>query len=135
MIDFLLLPRRVGLEADIPLKAEAPPMVEKLYEEKYSGKLVAWIDKELRKCGCVYLNRSTTADLKSLKTVSIYEIKPAKGWGNVGIALKSTEGEVLAVLFSSRHSEQSLEWLKATQKKLAAFLNIKSEYEDHGLDA
>ena len=132
---FLLLPRRIGLEADLPMKVDVPTNVEKLYKEKYSDKLVAWLDKNTDKCGCIYLNRSATADLSKTRLISIYEIKPAKGWGHVGSTLKCAQGEVLATLFSSRYSEQSLEWLETTQKKLASFFDIETEYESLGYDA
>jgi len=135
MTEFLLLPRRVGLEADLPLKSEVPSVIEKTYNEKYSGKLVAWFDENLGKCGCVYLNRSATAETIDLEYVSIYELKPAKSWGHVGITLNSKKGQVVATLFSSRHSEESLVWLRATQEKLVPFFNLKAKYENHGYDA
>jgi len=134
MTDFLLLSRRVGLEADLPFKSESPSAIEKIYNEKYSGKLVAWSDESLGKCGCVYFYRSATAETSDLEYVSIYELKPAKSWGHVGITLNSKEGRVVTTLFSSRHSEESLVWLKATQEKLVAFFNLKPKYEDHGYD-
>jgi len=130
-----VLQRPVTLEADIPLKSEAPLEIIEKYESQYSNKLVAWVTESGENCGVIQNNRSVSAELTCAESVTLHEMKPAKGWGWVGLTIKDSNGEVLATFFQSRHSEQSLKWLKVTQKILAKSFFLKEEFEDLGCDA
>lgn len=65
----------------------------------------------------------------------VYEIKPAKGSGWVGMTLQSESGKELVTFFSSRYSQLSINWLNRTQEKIADFLGLKTEFQDLGYDA
>jgi hypothetical protein len=67
--------------------------------------------------------------------LSLYEERPAKGSGWVGITVKTSTDVVIATLFESRHSEKSLNWLKTIQPILALAFDLKTEYEDLGYNA
>ncbi|MBD3587358.1 hypothetical protein HHX48_16600 [Salinimonas sp. HHU 13199] len=130
-----VLEKPLILEASISLKSEAPEEVVNQYEPSYSNKLVAWIIGNEESCGVIQNNRSVCAQYKSAKSITLYEIKPAKGCGWVGITINDHEGNELATLLESRHSEKSLSWLKTTQEVLADSFGLKVEFEDRGWDA
>ena len=125
----------MALEADIPLKSEAPEEVVLAYNGKYKGKLAAWIKTDRSCCGCIQHNRSVCADLSDAKYVTLFEQKPAKGWGWVGITINSSKNEVITTIFESRYSEKSLKWLENTQDKLVELFKLEAQYENHGYDA
>jgi len=58
-------------------------------------------------------------------TVELYEMEPARGSGYVGLDIKSQNGECLAVIASSRYSQQSLLWLKRAQPILAKVFQLE----------
>ena len=134
MIEFKLLPRSVTLEASIPLKSEAPEAVVAEYESRYSGKLVLWKDIQLGMCGCVHNNRSVVANIDAAAFVTVYEMKPAKSSGWVGMGLRTKNGEELVTLFDSRYSQLSINWLQRTQPKVAEFLQLDTSFVDLGCD-
>ncbi len=130
-----ILQRPITLEAGIPLKSEAPAEIRVEYEISYSNRLVAWVSSNGKLCGVIQNNRSVVADLRVSECLTLYEMKPAKGWGWVGITIKDSHGNVLYTLFESRHSEKSLEWLQATQDILADVFGLRKEFQDLGCDA
>ena len=134
MIEYKLLPRPVTLEASIPLKSDAPDEVVSEYRNRFGGKLVVWKNAESMICGCIHNNRSVVAPLKELGNVCVYEMKPAKSTGWVGMCLKTHSGEDVVTLFDSRHSDLSMKWLLATQEKVASFLSLGSTFQDLGYD-
>ena len=128
------IPRPLNVEADIPLKNQAPEEVLSLYETCEKGTLVAWISADEKLCGCIRHNRSVAAETEHAAVLSVFEIKPAKGTGWVGMTINSKEGEVLATLFESRYSRNSLNWLKGVQPELAKLLGLAQQYRDEGYD-
>lgn len=135
MVEFKVIPKSVTLEASIPLSSKAPEEVVAKYEINYKERLVVWKYNEMDLCGCIQNNRSVKAVLSHAYKVVVYEIKPAKGSGWVGMTLQTESGTELVTLFSSRYSKLSINWLNRTQEKVADFLGLETELQDMGYDA
>jgi hypothetical protein len=127
--------RPITIEAEIPLKSEAPASVVELYSKNDKNNLIAWKTDDEKYFGCIKNNRSISILFDKSYIVSLFEERPAKGSGWVGITIKTSAGEVLATLFQSRHSISSLNWLKSVQHLLASTFDLKEEYEDLGNNA
>ena len=134
MIELKVIPKSVTLEASIPLKSEAPDDVIKEYESTYKGRLAIWKSSRSDSFGCIQNNRSVKAILSQAEKVVVYEIKPAKGSGWVGMTVQNESGEELVTLFNSRYSQLSINWLNRTQAKVAEFLELQTEFQDLGYD-
>jgi len=135
MNTWIEIDRPVDIEADIPLKDQAPIDVKTKYNESYNNKFVAWVHNDLGLIGCIKNNRSISAKCSEAAVIELYEMEPAKGGGYLGLDIKSKGGECLAVVAHSRHSEKSLKWLKEIQPILAKAFSLKETYEYHGKDA
>ncbi|PKG36976.1 hypothetical protein [Psychromonas sp. Urea-02u-13] len=127
--------RPITVEAEIPLKSEAPESVVGLYNKNERNNLIGWKTEDGKYLGCIKNNRSISVLSDESSVLSLYEERPARGAGWVGMTIKSSTGEILATLFQSRHSVNSLNWLKSTQHLLAKAFNLKEEYEDLGYNA
>lgn len=134
MIELNVLTKSVSQEATIPLKSEAPADVIREYEKNHKGKLVIWKSIEKDECGCIQNNRSVNTSLSNAARVVVFEIKPAKGSGWVGMTLQDDSGKELVTLFISRYTQLSINWLNRTQVKVSEFLGLQSEFQDFGYD-
>ncbi|WCN08899.1 hypothetical protein [Marinomonas mediterranea] len=135
MVIFEVIPKHATLETLIPLKSDAPADVVNEYEINHKALLTVWKNTETDLCGCIQNNRSVNTVLSYADKVVVYEIKPAKGSGWVGMTLQSEAGKELVTLFSIVYSQSSINWLIATQEQVANFLGIKAEFQDLGYDA
>lgn len=125
----------LDVEADVPLTNDAPADVATLYAERENGNLVAWVSDDGRWFGCIRLNRSVAVPSAAAEALSLFELKPARGAGVVGISVNAPNGEPLRTLLQCRHSEPSLLWLKSVRRELARVFHLREEYEDLGYDA
>lgn len=135
MKEWIEIDRPLDVEADIPLKDQAPKEVRDEYDRSSKNKFIAWVSNDTNLIGCIKNNRSISAEFDSAEAVELYEMEPAKGSGYVGLDIKSKNGECLAVIASSRYSQKSLQWLKQVQPILAKVFQLKETYEHHGKDA
>lgn len=135
MKKWIEIDRPVDVEADIPLKDQAPTEVRDEYDRSSKNKFIVWVSSDSKLIGCIKNNRSISADFEFAVAVELYEMKPAKGSGYVGLDIKSKNGECLAVIASSRYSQRSLQWLKQIQPILAKVFHLEQRYEYHGKDA
>jgi hypothetical protein len=132
MTNFKIFPRPVTLEASIPLNTDTPEDIKGVYEEKYFGKLAAWVSPNT--IGCIQNNRCAYTNKDYAVYLTLFEIKPAKGSGWLGLTVNSKENQVMVTLFQSRHSEKSLRWLEKTQEDMASFYKLEAQYNDRGFD-
>jgi hypothetical protein len=135
MNNWIEINRPVGVEADIPLKDQAPVEVKERYVSDYKNKFIAWISEDGKNIGCIKNNRSVGASLAEAHSIQLYEMDPAKGTGFVGLKIVSASGECLAVIAASRYSVESLKWLKEAQPILASAFDLQETYEYQGKDA
>jgi hypothetical protein len=135
MKEWIEIIRPVDVEADIPLKDQAPLEIKVKYNEFYKNKFVAWVNDDLSLIGCIKNNRSVSAKCSEAAVIELYEMEPARGGGYVGLDIKSKAGESVAVVASARYSQKSLKWLKEIQPILAKVFKLEETYAYHGKDA
>jgi len=135
MKTWIEIDRPVDVEADIPLKDQAPTEVKERYANSCKNKFIAWTSEDGKLIGCIKNNRSVAASSAEADTVELYEMEPAKGTGFVGLNIISENGECLAVIAASRYSTKSLSWLKNIQPVLAKAFGLKETYDYQGKDA
>lgn len=135
MNNWIEINRPVDVEADIPLKDQAPIEVKERYAMGYENKFIAWISEDGKNIGCIKNNRSISVSLNEAHSIQLYEMEPAKGHGFVGLDIISASGECLAVIAGSRYSVKSLKWLKEIQPLLATTFDLQEAYEYQGKDA
>ena len=128
-----VIDRPLDVEADLKFGVdEAPIEVRERYDSLHTGELVAFATFK-NEYGFIRLNRSVTFKYSVESKISLYEVKPAKGSGHVGLSIKSNDQDVSVV--SSRHSKKSFEWLTEVQKILEKSFELEAIFEDYGFDA
>ncbi|TLM73200.1 hypothetical protein ACONUD_02330 [Microbulbifer harenosus] len=127
--------RPITVEADIPLKDEAPEEIKEKYASTLQGKFIAWSTSNGELIGCIKNNRSVCARIEEVKYIELYEMVPAKGWGELGLAFMAENGSCVSLIASSRHSLESRMWLVMLQEKLVNLFGIPAKYSDLGPDA
>ena len=132
---WLKIDRPQNIEADIPLKDDAPEEIKDRYIESNWGDLIVWANKEDGKFGCIRYNRSIAMPLTEIDSIELQEMKPGKGPGYVHLSFVSGGGKTLGGIYSSVFSRGSLEWLSKIQPLIADSLNIEQAISDHGYDA
>ena len=135
MNTWIEIDRPVDVEADIPLKDQAPSGVKEKYTNSCKDKFIAWTSEDGKFIGCIKNNRSVVASTAEAYAVELYEMEPAKGTGFVGLDIISENGECLVVIAASRYSKKSLSWLKNIQPVLAKAFGLKETYDYQGKDA
>jgi hypothetical protein len=135
MKEWVEIARPIDVEADIPLKDQAPTEIKENYDHSYKNKFIAWVNNDGSLIGCIKNNRSIAAESSKAAVIVLYEREPAKGDGYVGLEIKSETGECLARVAGSRYSQKSLLWLKQIQPILAKVFKLRETYEYHGKDA
>ena len=135
MDTWLKINRPVYVEADIPLKEEAPEKIKQHYSDYNWGDLIIWTDDEEGVFGCIRFNRSITMPLSELGSVELQEMKPGKGSGYVHLSFVSKEGKQLGGIYSRVCAKKSFDWLSEIQPQIAETLNVEQRFADHGYDA
>lgn len=135
MKEWIEIIRPVDVEADIPLKDQAPIEVKERYNDDCKNKFIAWVNDDRSFIGCIKNNRSISAKSSDAVAIELYEMEPAKGGGYVGLDIISESGGCVAVIAHSRYSQKSLQWLKEIQPILAKAFNLKETYDYQGKDA
>ena len=112
---------------------EASEYEKNYYSLNCKNEFLIYENEENSYYGCIRLNRSIVIPLEGITHVSLGVLKPAKGSGSIEVCLKNnTRGYTL---FSSRYSEQALEWFKNKKAKISNSLGLAVLIEDYGYDA
>ena len=131
---WLKINRPIDVEADIPLKDEAPENVKQRYSKHNWGELIIWADDKAGNFGCIRYNRSITMPLSDLKSIELQEMKPGKGAGYVHLSFVSKDGKNLGSIYSRVCTKKSFDWLSKIQPEIAETLNVEQKFSDHGYD-
>lgn len=134
MIEFKVIPNSITMTTSIPFESNAPKEVIDEYVNSCNESVAIWKYSEMDLCGCIHNNRSVKAVLSHAHKVVVYEVKPAKGSGWVGITLQNDSDKELVTLFGLRYSQSSINWLNRTQEEVGEFLGLKTEFQDLGYD-
>ena len=132
---WLKIDRPIDVEADLPLKDEAPDDVKKQYSKSNWGELVIWSNNENDSFGCIRYNRSITMLLSELGSIELQEMKPGRGRGYIHLVFISRDSNHLGGIYSGECTKKSFDWLSKIQPEIAGALNIEQKFSDHGYDA
>jgi hypothetical protein len=125
----------LDVEADIPLKNEAPEEVKEKYAARCKSEFVAWGVQAGVLSGCIRSGRSIQIESEIVEIIELCVMEPAKGSGYVSLEAKSQDGSYTEVIASARYSQKSLSWLKELQFELIKTFNLRENYQYHGKDA
>ncbi len=131
---WLKIHRPANVEADIPLKDDAPEEIKQRYSERNWGDLIIWANKEDDSFGCIRYNRSIALPLSEIDSIELQKMKPGKGAGYVHLSFVNRDGKNLGGIYSKAFSKTSFEWLSKIQPLIADSLSIKQKISDHGYD-
>ena len=134
MDTWVALKKPLDVEADIPLKDEAPEGVKAKYSNTCKFEFVAWGEKR-KISGCIRIGRSILLDSSKANILELCEMEPAKGSGYVSLEAKSADGGNPVVIVSARHCPKALSWLKEIQLLLVENFELEKSYQYHGKDA